>query len=55
MIYNEKYITTVCTVEDLVAELNKLPRLATVELAGGEPTAACEVWYDLETNTVVLK
>ena len=55
MIYNEKYITTVYSVEDLVTELKKLPRLATIELAGGEHSAACEIWYDWETNTVILK
>ena len=55
MIYNEEYITTACRVEELIAVLKKLPPLATVDVASGDYKADCEIWYDKDTNTVILK
>ena len=57
MIYNETYIGTARDVEDLVVLLKDNVRSsATIEIATNysrKPDA--EVWYDKDTNTVILK
>lgn len=56
MIYNEEYITTACRVEELIAVLTtKVPPLATVDVAAYDHKADVEIWYDKDTNTVILK
>jgi hypothetical protein len=56
MIYNETYIGTARNVEDLVVLLrNEVPMSATVDVASYEHRADAEVWYDKDTNTVILK
>ena len=55
-VYNETYIGTACRVEELICLLSsKVPKLATVDIASLEHTADVEVWYDKDTNTVILK
>ena len=56
MIYNEDYVALATTVEQLIYILStEIPKDATIEIAGGEHSPDCGVWYDKETNTVVLK
>ena len=56
MIYNETYIGTARDVEDLVVLLKGNVRSnATIELASRYPSPEVEVWYDKDTNTVILK
>jgi hypothetical protein len=57
MIYNETYKGTARDVYDLVVLLTdeEIPRNATVDVASLEHTADVEVWYDKDTNTVILK
>ena len=57
MIYNETYRGTARDVYDLVVLLadEEIPRDATIEMAGGIYSSDCEVWYDKDTNTVILK
>lgn len=57
MIYNETYKGTARDVYDLIVLLTdeEIPRNATVDIASLEHTADVEVWYDKDTNTVILK
>lgn len=56
MIYNETYISTATTVEELINILNcRVPDSATVDVVSYEHKADIEVWYDKDTNTVILK
>ena len=57
MIYNETYVATVNNVAALIDILTKdVPLFASIELAGSaEHSMSCEVWYDKDTNTVILK
>ena len=59
MIYNETYIGTAWDVEDLVVLLrNEVPSNATLKLSTYYQTYGnthAEVWYDKDTNTVILK
>ena len=56
MIYNEVYIGTAGTVDELITLLqNKIPWGATVDVDSIEHSADAEVWYDKDTNTVIIK
>jgi hypothetical protein len=56
MIYNETYVGTARDVEELIILLkNEVPLFATVDVASYEHKADVEVWYDKDTNTVILK
>ena len=59
MIYNEEYVSRATTVDQLVDIIITygIPGSATIEVdaAYGEHTANVEVWYDKDTNTVILK
>lgn len=55
MIYNEEYIGEARNIHDLVNILRKkVPANASIKLFGGLYTSV-EVWYDKDTNTVILK
>ena len=57
MIYNEDYIALATTVDELVDIIitHGIPGSATIEMAEGERSPDVEVWYDRDTNTVILK
>ncbi len=56
MIYNEEYVGTARNVIELIEILNtKLPKEGFLEVHAPEHSADCEVWYDKDTNTVILK
>lgn len=56
MIYNETHIGTATTVKELMVILSeKVPADATVDVASSYHCADAEVWYDEDTNTVILK
>lgn len=56
LIYNEDYIALATTVEQLIYILStEVPKDATVDIASLEHSADVAVWYDKETNTVILK
>ena len=57
MRYNENYVGTARDVYDLIVLLTdeEIPRTASLELAAEDIHTNCEVWYDKETNTVILK
>ena len=57
MIYNEEYIGIATTVSDLINTLIniEIPNNAAIEVAGGDRAPDVEVWYDKDTNTVILK
>ena len=59
MIYNETYIGTARDVEDLIVLLkDEVPFTATLKLSTYYQTCGVsyvEVWYDKDTNTVILK
>ena len=55
MIYNEEYIGRAVTIYELMDFLTKVPIDATIEVSAPEHSADCEVWYDKNTNTVILK
>lgn len=56
MIYNEIYVGTAKNVDELIIILRtKVPVLASVDIASLEHTADVEVWYDKDTDTVILK
>ena len=56
LIYNEDYVALATNVEQLIYILStEVPKDATIEMAGGEHSPDCGVWYDKETNTVILK
>ena len=57
MIYNEEYVSRAFTAGELVNILKyRIPSNASVEMATNyESTPMVEVWYDKDTNTVILK
>ncbi len=56
MIYNETYVGTARDVEDLIVLLkDEVPSNATLDVASRYRTPNVEIWYDKETNTVILK
>lgn len=56
MIYNETFIGVAPTVSSLLYTLNTyVPKDATIEMAACDRQTAVEVWYDKDTNTVILK
>jgi hypothetical protein len=56
MIYNETYIGVATNVDELIVILRtKVPVFATIEQAEGARSPDVEVWYDKDTNTVILK
>ena len=56
MVYNETYIATASTIKELIAILEtKVPSDATVDVCSSDYCADTEVWYDVGTNTVILK
>ena len=57
MIYNEDYVALATTVDQLVDIIitHGIPGSATIEMAEGERSPDVEVWYDRDTNTVILK
>ena len=56
MIYNEVYIGTANNVDELIVILRKkVPAVASIEMSAGDRAPDVEVWYDKDTNTVILK
>ena len=56
MIYNETYIGLAENVADLIVLLRALvPMKATIEQAEGARSPGVEIWYDKDTDTVILK
>ena len=56
MTYNEEYVSRAFTVDQLIFILDRyVPKDADVEIAVGERHLDVEVWYDKDTNTVILK
>ena len=62
MIYNEVYIGTASTADKLLEILLSIKTnvpsafaAASIVQAGGEQSPDIEVWYDMGTNTVILK
>ena len=56
MIYNETYVALATTVNQLIHILStEVPRDATVDVAAYDHKADVEIWYDKDTNTVILK
>lgn len=56
MIYNEVHIGTATNVKELLTILSeKVPTDATIDCYSICHCADAEVWYDKDTNTVVLK
>ena len=56
MIYNETYVALATTVDQLIYILStEVPKDAVIEQAAGERSPDVEVWYDRDTNTVILK
>ena len=56
MIYMEDYVDIATTVDQLISILStKVPRDAAIEQAEGYRSPDVEVWYDKDTNTVILK
>ena len=56
MIYEEQYIGTASTVQELITLLSEnTPADATVDMGSSYHCSDAEVWYDKDTNTVILK
>ena len=56
MIYNETYVALATTVDQLIYILStEVPKDATIDVVSYEHKADVEVWYDKDTNTVILK
>ena len=56
MIYKEQYVATALTCAELISILSsKVPVDADLEMDFSERSLVVEVWYDEETNTVLLK
>lgn len=55
MIYNEEYVSRAYNVRELISILGTLNQEAFLEVHAPEHSADCEVWYDKDTNTVILK
>jgi hypothetical protein len=57
MRYNETYLGTARNVYDLIVLLTdeEIPRTASLELDTEDIHTDCEVWYDKETNTIIIK
>lgn len=55
-IYQETYVGSATTVNELIIILKEnVPKDASIDIASLEYTANVEVWYDRDTNTVILK
>lgn len=56
IIYNEVYIETATNVKELLTILSKkVPADATIDCYSICHCSDAEVWYDKDTNTVILK
>ena len=62
MIYNEVYVGTASTADELIDILLSIKThvpsafaAASIIQAGGDRAPDVEVWYDKDTNTVILK
>ncbi len=56
MIYNETFIGVATSVRGLIYTLKTyVPEDATIEMADVDRQCNVEVWYDKDTNTVILK
>lgn len=56
MVYNETYVARAVNVFELTEILkHAVPSDATIEVGIYEHDSAVEVWYDKDTNTVILK
>ena len=56
MIYNETFIGVATTADSLYYIITTyVPRDASIETASCGRQPAVEVWYDKDTNTVILK
>lgn len=57
MVYNETFISAATTVSQLIYALTTyVPKEATIVMnTSCETQPAVEIWYDKETNTVILK
>ena len=61
MIYNEVYVGTASTADKLIEILLSIKTYApsaftaSIVQAGGDQLPDVEVWYDKDTNTVILK
>ena len=57
MVYKETFLGVACDVQGLLYMLNTyVPKDATIIVASfGETQPSVEVWYDKDTNTVILK
>ena len=62
MIYNEVYVGTAATADKLIDILLSIKThvpsafaAASIIQAGSERSSDIEVWYDMGTNTVILK
>ena len=56
MIYNETFIGVAPTVSSLLYTLSTyVPNDAAIEMGSGDRQCNVEVWYDKDTNTVILK
>lgn len=57
MRYNEIYLGTARDTYDLIVLLTdeEVPRTASIEIDTEEAHSDCEVWYDKETNTIIIK
>ena len=56
MIYNETFIGVAPTVSSLIYTLSTyVPKDATIEIVSVDRQPSVEVWYDKDTNTVILK
>ena len=61
MIYNEIYVGTASTADELIDILLSIKTYApsafaaSIIHAGGDQLPDVEVWYDKDTNTVILK
>ena len=55
-LYNETYIGLARDVEELIVLFRaRVPMSATIEQAEGARSPDVEIWYNKDTNTVILK
>ena len=56
MIYKETFLGVAVDARGLAYILNTyVPKDATIIVASGETQPSVEVWYDKDTNTIILK
>ena len=56
VIFEEQYVGTATTVQELISLLSEnVPADATVDMGSSCHCSDAEVWYDKDTNTVILK